>query len=124
MNEENNLEGFKLDSYQFIVFDISDYKSPPEPEKKIYTTQIGTGDKLYEVWSEGYAATGEHGSAFQLTLSTEISTKWKGDTFQKACINALKTLEWDMKGYYSYDNNSYWACRFFDNEKDARKSFG
>lgn len=118
------MEEKKLSSYKFMVFDVSDYTPPPEPEKKVYTKQVNDGKNLYEVWIQGYAATGEHGEAFQLTLSTEISTKWRGDGFQKACVNALKSLEWDMKDYYDPIKNSYWACRFFDNEQDARKSFG
>jgi hypothetical protein len=115
-------EGYKS-TYEYIVFDLSNYVPEPEPEKPVYSKQVMDGRNLYEVWTEGYAATGEHGTAFQLTLSTELRTKWRGDTFEEACRNAMKSLEWDMS-YYDPGRNTYWACRFYDNEKDARKSFG
>lgn len=76
----------------------------------------------FEVWSEGYAATGQSGNAQRLTIGNE-DTLWEGESFQKACENALRTLEWDMS-YYDKKRNTYWACRFFENEVDARKSFG
>ena len=76
----------------------------------------------YQVWSEGYAATGEGGTAQRLTIKNE-DTLWEGETFQEACENALRTLKWDMS-YYNKERNTYWACGFFDNEADARKSFG
>ena len=70
------------------------------------------------LWSEGYQATGEHSDAtyhgtfdaidlydavvqFRDTLTDEYSIR---------CIN-LTTL-------------SFWGCKFYDNETDARKSFG
>lgn len=79
--------------------------------------------KKFQVWAEGYAATGERGTAQHLVKEGETDTEWPGRTFHEACINALRTLKWDMK-HYDNNRNTYWACRFFDNEKDARKSFG
>lgn len=70
----------------------------------------------FEIWIEGYAATGEHGIAQHLGT-------YQGETFPEACQAAMKDKEWDME-YYNPANNSYWACRFYDNEPDARKSFG
>jgi hypothetical protein len=120
MEEQNK----PLTSFEFIIFDVSDYKAPEEKPKPVYTQQVQDGKNEYQVWTEGYAATGQHGTAFQLNLTNESCTLWKGNTFQEACVNAMKSLEWDMEGYYDPNRNSYWACRFFDNEQDARKSFG
>jgi len=78
--------------------------------------------KKYQVWTEGYAVTGENATAQRLTRKNE-DTLWGGETFRDACENALQVLKWDMS-YYNKEKNSYWACRFFDNEKDARRSFG
>ena len=114
----------KLGTATFIIFDVSDYKPEPEKPEPVYTKQVKTGSNEYEVWIEGFAATGQSQKAFQLNLTHDTSTKWKGNSFREACINAMTSLEWDMAHYYNYENNSYWACRFFDNEKDARKSFG
>jgi hypothetical protein len=90
-------------------------------------------NKYYEVWIEGYAATGEHAPAYRLTHQGDPDTVWKGISFQQACVNALNELNWDMlstmpqalgHSHYNPKTNSYWACRFFDNEEDARRSFG
>jgi hypothetical protein len=72
--------------------------------------------KIFEVWNEGYAATGQQEKA-------QCLGTFEAETFQEACKNALIELKWDMS-YYDEEDNSFWACRFFDNEKDARKSFG
>ena len=87
----------------------------------------------FEVWIEGYAATGENSPARRLLKDGETVTQWEGISFQQACVKALNELNWDMlytgaqgcgSSYYDIGNNSYWGCRFFDNEVDARKSFG
>jgi hypothetical protein len=66
--------------------------------------------KEYEIWSEGFAATGESAKA------NFIGSIW-GETFIDACKNSGLKLS-------SYDPPIYWGCRLFDNEADARKSFG
>lgn len=96
--------------------------------------------KEYEIWSEGYAATGERCPA-------HLYGKSKGKNFIEACqnftypkdivrgfdgliivnkgsklnldTNADGTLRKSRTG-----NPSIWACALFDNESDARKSFG
>jgi hypothetical protein len=70
----------------------------------------------FEVWNEGYACTGNSGTA--QFLGTE-----EADSFQEACKKALIRNGWNMS-YYDEENNRYWGCWFFDNEVDARKSFG
>jgi hypothetical protein len=71
---------------------------------------------IYEIWNEGYAATGERAQAQYLG-------KYNGNTFTEAVKAALEDKKWNMS---LFDENklSYWGCRFFDNEKDARKIFG
>lgn len=85
---------------------------------------IKTGQcaKKFEVWVEGYACTGESGTAQRIARKGE-NTIWEGRSFQEACENALKTLDWDMD-YYNTEVNTYWGCSFFDNESEARKLFG
>lgn len=98
-------------------------------------------EKEFEIWCEGYAATGERGAAYYYGKSF-------GETFDEAVINFrhpedLKAdwggitltvkgqplnLDKDEKqpdGYRRHGGRlCSWACRFFDNEEDARKSFG
>lgn len=109
--------------------------------------------KEWEIWSEGYAATGEHGRAFL------HGTAW-GESFDEACINfrepedlkdwegtvyrtAGSPLNLDTNPDGSYrrgpfrgnlppgvdrtmakGNYSIWACQLFPTEAEARISFG
>lgn len=70
----------------------------------------------HEVWNEGYAATGERAPALYLG-------RYPGVTFKEEVEAAMDDLEWD-RSYYNPEQLTYWACRFFDNEADARRSFG
>lgn len=72
--------------------------------------------KLFNVYIEGYCCSGDSSKASYLG-------QFKGKTFEEACERALKEKSWDMS-YYDRKSNTYWACRFFDNEEDARKCFG
>lgn len=75
-------------------------------------------EKEFEVWTEGYAATGETGTA-------TFHGKFKGKTFKDAVKSWANKLinPYDIR-CVNLDNMSFWCCRFFDNEKDARKSHG
>lgn len=72
--------------------------------------------KEYEVWLEGYAITGNHGRAHYFG-------KYVATTFEDACEVALQENKWEMKEY-NKERNAFWGCRFFDNESQARASFG
>ncbi len=74
----------------------------------------------YEIWMEGYAATGESGTA-------QYVGSVKAKSFGGACIKFSKTKEgikkqWDE--YFDSKKLSYWGCRLYDNETDARRAFG
>ena len=93
--------------------------------------------KLFEIWIEGYAATGESGVAHKIG-------EWEAKTFEEACRNFVypddietsdpnykipakgTKLKLDLKpdGSLQYARPSIWACRLYDNEADVRKSFG
>lgn len=80
----------------------------------------GIMTKTYEIWMEGYAATGESGTA-------RYVDSIKAESFKDACVKFSKTKEgieeqWDE--YFDSQDLSYWGCRLFDNEMDARKAFG
>lgn len=86
--------------------------------------------KTFEIWMEGFSATGQSQDA-------QFIGKANGETFEDACrnfkypkdskdwqgkiiIHEGDKLKFDM--YYGYP--TIWACRLYDNETDARKSFG
>lgn len=74
--------------------------------------------KHWEVWSEGYAATGESSDA-------TLHGVWPGATFKEAVEAYVGTRpEEERRTYFDVERLTYWACRFFDNEADARKSYG
>ena len=82
--------------------------------------------KEYEVWMEGYAATGESDSA------TLIGTA-RARNFAQACHIVMCNkylsnykLERHAPGRWDYDPSklSYWGCQLFWNEKLAKKTFG
>lgn len=86
--------------------------------------------KEYEIWMEGYAATGEYGPA-------QMIGKGIGTTFDEAVKdymskkpnhgieeNGRKRYTTDEAYYNRKSNWNIWACNLFDNEADARKAFG
>ncbi len=67
---------------------------------------------------EGYAATGQRHGA-------HCYGEWEGNTFR----DAIKAFRDSLTDKYSRDcidleRMTFWSCRFFDNETDARNSFG
>lgn len=75
--------------------------------------------KKYEVWVEGYCCQGNEDPA---TYRGEV----EADSFNDACIKILgNKLDKDKDGYIEHNGRySVWGCRCYDNEIDARKSFG
>lgn len=75
-------------------------------------------EKEFEVWTEGYATTGQSSDAM-------FHGKFKGKTFKDAVIAWKNTLtdKYSIQ-CVDVDRMNFWGCRFYDNEKDARKSFG
>lgn len=74
--------------------------------------------KDFEVWTEGYSVTGNSSPAI-------LHGTFKGKTFKDAVI-AYKASVKDIhsKNCIDVERMSFWGCRFFDNESDARKNFG
>lgn len=70
------------------------------------------------IWSEGYIVTGEHGEV-------HFEGEFEAPSFDTAVQLFLEKNPY-LKAYHSFSNGSHriWGCRLFDNEKDARKSFG
>jgi chloramphenicol O-acetyltransferase len=109
------------------------YYTPAEGEDKRYDAVNHYPDtKRYEVWVEGYAATGESGKAH---LAGTAEARNFADACHKVfCRLHLESMLADEKnpsrqydaGRWDYDptNLTYWGCALFDNERDARRSFG
>lgn len=75
--------------------------------------------KTFEIWCEGYAITGN--SADASLLGTETATTWD-EAVEKYMVKNPDTIDVrEANGVKVYTD---WGCRLFDNESDARKSFG
>lgn len=74
--------------------------------------------KKWQVWSEGFKDMGgQQPAAFHGEFEAET---FKGAV--KAFRNSL-TDEYSIK-CIDIDRLTFWGCRFYDNECDARKNFG
>ena len=76
----------------------------------------GYSMKNYAVWIEGYAAIGK-------IVGAKYLGHYIGTDFTDACKRAVRDKTW-KENSHNIKNNSYFGRRFFDNEADARKSFG
>lgn len=79
---------------------------------------------IYQIWKEGYIATGESEDATFLGVMNARS-------FNEACILLAKEkgfkLDKEPNGDYRLSRAGHykvWACELFDNEKDAKAYFG
>ena len=71
--------------------------------------------QLYEVWAEGHRATGDSSEA-------SLMGEARAATFKEACKLVMQRT--GRFSYYDEEHNDYWGCKLFDNEADARRSFG
>lgn len=78
----------------------------------------------YEVWAEGFLDQGMEG----IPKKAEFIGFGEGETFAEAASNCIKEKweeeEWKRYFYIDKDGNPRAWVRLFDNEADARKSFG
>jgi hypothetical protein len=74
--------------------------------------------KKFEVWTEGYRATGDISGA-------NFHGIYEGETFRDAVSKFADSLT-DPRSIacINLDVPSFWGCKFYDNEKDARRYFG
>lgn len=72
----------------------------------------------FEIWAEGYRATGESGDATYLGTS-------EGESFDEA-VKLYKDRNPSEAHLLSRNGGywTYWACRLYDNEQQARLSYG
>ncbi len=69
----------------------------------------------FHVWSEGFRTNGESSQA-------TYHGCFRAETFREACDQAAAKYDWAE--FYDSENLRFWGCRLFDNEHDARRSFG
>lgn len=72
----------------------------------------------YEIWSEGYQSSPDRGDATFIGVAS-------GDSFDEA-VQAYKDAHPDEAHYMVRHpfGWTYWACRLYDNEAQARITYG
>ena len=69
-----------------------------------------------DIWVEGWRSSDGHAPAQHVATMA-------GASLQEAC-DAYAEVDSEWKRHYDRDRMTYWGCRLFDNETDARKDFG
>ena len=69
--------------------------------------------RLWDIWVEG---------SDRATPASFVGTA-EGNTFSAAC-HAWYRKNPEQAKFFSLDRLTYWGCRLYDNEADARKAFG
>ncbi|PGK51961.1 hypothetical protein CN918_29665 [Priestia megaterium] len=70
----------------------------------------------FEIWCEGFHTSDGKSGAFFQGYSHGVDLK-------DACMNLAK-IDYPFATNFDEDRMTWWGCRIFDNECDARKSFG
>lgn len=70
---------------------------------------------VYYIWMSGYLCTGMEGIPEKAKLVATV----EASSFQEACDKHFGNDD-----SYNRKNLSYWGCGLYDNEEDARKTFG
>lgn len=120
-NPGAGIRGFMQENfsdYRYITEEVITYDNVETNIEEILKKVNGPEEKEYEIWSEGYACSGEHSCASFLG-------RFKGRSFLEACVNSSK----EINILLDEDNNflrvsNIFGCELFDNEADARKGFG
>ena len=81
--------------------------------------------KEYEIWIEGYAASGDSGKH-------QLLGTCKGKSFRNAVLNWVESKIKDMGfveftrhyGNFNRKELTLWGCRLFPTEEESAKSFG
>jgi hypothetical protein len=77
---------------------------------------VENDNRVYDIWTEGFRATGQYGTAM-------LHKSVKAGSLKEACLKYAQE-DTDFEDYFDPERMTYWGCKIFDNESDARKSFG
>ena len=73
---------------------------------------------MWQIWREGWDTYPEHEHS-----DAELMGTVEAETLQEACT-ILAATDKDFAKYFDPIKMTYWGCRLFDNEVDARKFTG
>ena len=73
--------------------------------------------KTFEVWAEGYRATGDTGHH-------RLMGRAEAETFLEACDIVFSEGDSYFQGCYDNERLTHWGCRLFDNASEAAEAYG
>lgn len=99
-----------------LVVAAQDACAPPEMPRE-YECSWVLGLTVYQVWAEGYRASGDRADA--TLLGTARAATFRG------AVEIIRDRS-DAPELYTFKGDLcfFWECRLFDNEADARRRFG
>jgi len=71
--------------------------------------------RTWAIWMEGYLATGMEGIPYRAHHVADV----EAPSFAEACA-----MRFADDRHFNARALTYWGCGLFDNEQDARRSFG
>lgn len=74
----------------------------------------------FQVWSEGYLCSGMEGIPSRAMFHGEF----EGETFSDACQAWMDTLSEEGKKDVDLVRLTFWGCRLFPSEEEARRFLG
>lgn len=84
------------------------------------TRKPRTATRVWNIWAEGFTATGKTSTAWQLN-----ETPVRAESFDDAVLMLIAGSANKVLFDRGRDGEwRYWGCRLYDNEADARDSFG
>ena len=99
-----------------LVVAAQDACAPPEMPRE-YECSWVLGLTVYQVWAEGYQASGDRADA--TFLGTARASSFRG------AVDIIRDKS-ETPDLYTFkgDRCFLWGCELFDNEADARRRFG
>lgn len=117
-----------MSKYDDVAIRVKELESRPTPI--LSSEEEAEGFKVWNLWMEGYVCTGMDG----IPAKAIFLGSFVGKTFIEAVSDygrkksdIYEELDVNESGYQVKIINgvpSYWGCRIFDNEDDARKRWG
>lgn len=109
-----NIPGVVVTAHQLMVCGVVD-DCPGVPVLGTWEPDVKKVAGTYEVWMEGWLATGGGSSA-------SLLGSYQASSFLEACIQASDAHP--GLGPFNETKLSIWGCRLFETEAEARRAFG
>ena len=73
--------------------------------------------KQYEIWCEGFVT-------MESKSGAQLLGKVRSTSFKSAVVEFFNRHDKTVNNYFDEKNMRFYGCELFDNEADARKTFG